>query len=174
MDSVSAFASRTQNFEFRRYIQCNTAKKILQHFILQNFLEELQYVTHTVKRILNLVKFGKTQNFCAILRYSRTKRSYSEDLRLNVVCFLPQTEVNLDTGEPQDNLSPACIEWCHSVGSSAKIIQDVLAGPDVNVMRAIQDGIDRANKLAPSNAQRIQKWTILPRDFSLPGGELGR
>ncbi|XP_071539026.1 long-chain-fatty-acid--CoA ligase ACSBG2-like isoform X5 [Panulirus ornatus] len=84
-----------------------------------------------------------------------------------------KTNMNLDTGEPYDTLTPACIDWCRSVGSSAKTVQDVLAGPDVNIMRAIQDGIDRANKVAPSNAQRIQKWTILPRDFSMPGGELG-
>ncbi|KAK4318096.1 hypothetical protein Pmani_010879 [Petrolisthes manimaculis] len=84
-----------------------------------------------------------------------------------------KTNVNLDSGEPLDSLTPSCVDWCRSVGSQAKTIQDVLAGPDVNVMRAIQDGIDRANKIAPSNAQRLQKWTILPRDFSVPGGELG-
>ena len=82
--------------------------------------------------------------------------------------------MNLDSGEPLDSLTPACIEWCRSIGSSAKTIQDILVGPDANIMRAIQEGIDRANKLAPSNAQRIQKWTILPRDFSVPGGELGK
>ena len=37
----------------------------------------------------------------------------------------------------------------------------------------MQAGIDRVNKEAVSNAQRVQKWMILPRDFSLPGGELG-
>ncbi|XP_063869884.1 long-chain-fatty-acid--CoA ligase ACSBG2-like isoform X4 [Scylla paramamosain] len=84
-----------------------------------------------------------------------------------------KTNMNLDTGEPMDSLTPACIDWCRSVGSSAKTLQDILVGPDANVMRAIQEGIDRANKLAPSNAQKIQKWTILPRDFSVPGGELG-
>jgi hypothetical protein len=34
-------------------------------------------------------------------------------------------------------------------------------------------GIDRANSEATSQAQRIQKWMILPRDFSLQGRELG-
>ena len=40
-------------------------------------------------------------------------------------------------------------------------------------MAAIQDGIDRVNGRAVSNAQKIQKWTVIPKDFSLPGGELG-
>ena len=52
-------------------------------------------------------------------------------------------------------------------------MEDVLKGPDTKVMEAIQAGIDRVNKQVTSNAQRIQKWTILPSDFSIPGGEIG-
>ena len=60
-----------------------------------------------------------------------------------------------------------------SVGSNANTVQDILNGPDHRVMKAIQNGIDAANRKAVSNAQKIQKWMILPRDFSLPGGEMG-
>jgi long-chain-fatty-acid--CoA ligase ACSBG len=41
-------------------------------------------------------------------------------------------------------------------------------------MKAIQDGIDLYNKKgAISQAQRIGKWKLLPRDFTQLGGELG-
>ena len=60
-----------------------------------------------------------------------------------------------------------------SVGSNANTVQDILKGPDAKVMKGIQAGIDAANKEAVSNAQKIQKWMIIPRDFSIPGGEIG-
>uniref|UniRef100_A0A673X6Q1 long-chain-fatty-acid--CoA ligase n=1 Tax=Salmo trutta TaxID=8032 RepID=A0A673X6Q1_SALTR len=41
------------------------------------------------------------------------------------------------------------------------------------IYKAIQEGIERVNAKAASNAQRVQKWVILDRDFSISGGELG-
>lgn len=82
-------------------------------------------------------------------------------------------EVNTDTMEPTNKLSSAARDWCRSVGSNANTIEDILRGPDNRVMKGLQAGIDAANRQAVSNAQKIQKWMILPRDFSLPGGEMG-
>jgi len=84
-----------------------------------------------------------------------------------------KTDMDLDTGDALDTLAPSCLEWCESVGSPAKTIYDVLSGPDAKIMRAIQDGIDRTNSKVTSNAQKIQKWTILPKDFTILGDELG-
>jgi len=91
-----------------------------------------------------------------------------------VSCFLTlAVEVDTETMEPTEKLSSAARDWVQEQGSRATTVQEVLEGPDVAVMRGIQAGIDKANKQAVSNAQRIQKWMIIPKDFSLPGGELG-
>merc|ERR1712109_79731 len=91
-----------------------------------------------------------------------------------VSCFLTlAVEVDTETMEPTEKLSSAARDWIQEQGSRATTVQEVLEGPDVAVMRGIQAGIDKANKQAVSNAQRIQKWMIIPKDFSLPGGELG-
>ena len=41
------------------------------------------------------------------------------------------------------------------------------------VEKAMQEGINLANKDLESNAQKVQKGRILRKDFSVPGGELG-
>lgn len=51
---------------------------------------------------------------------------------------------------------------------------EVLDGKDEAVTKAIKAGIDQVNKKSESNAKRIAKFTILPEDFSIGGGELGQ
>ncbi|XP_071354752.1 long-chain-fatty-acid--CoA ligase ACSBG1 [Trachinotus anak] len=80
---------------------------------------------------------------------------------------------NAETMEPTEELSLEAVEFCQQQGSQATKVSDIIGGKDKEVYRAIQEGIDRVNSVATSNAQRIQKWTILMKDFSVSGGELG-
>ncbi|XP_035521678.1 long-chain-fatty-acid--CoA ligase ACSBG1 [Morone saxatilis] len=78
-----------------------------------------------------------------------------------------------ETMEPTEELSTEATEVCRQLGSQATKVSDIIGGKDKEVYRAIQEGINRVNSAATSNAQRIQKWTILRKDFSVVGGELG-
>jgi len=78
-----------------------------------------------------------------------------------------------DTQEPTDELAPNVIKWCQSLGSDATTVTDILGSGGSAVIDAIEKGISEANSKAISRAQLVQKWTILPSDFSVAGGELG-
>ncbi|XDV49206.1 hypothetical protein PO909_018498 [Leuciscus waleckii] len=82
-------------------------------------------------------------------------------------------QVNSETGAPEDELTPEAVELCHKLGSNATRVSEIGGGRDRAVNAAIQDAITRVNEKATSNAQRIQKWTVLDQDFSISGGELG-
>jgi long-chain-fatty-acid--CoA ligase ACSBG len=84
-----------------------------------------------------------------------------------------KTEEDKSTSCPTDKLSAVALVWCRSVGSTATTLSEIREGRDEPALKAIQAGIDRANQSAISRAQVIQKWSILPRDFTILGGELG-
>lgn len=78
-----------------------------------------------------------------------------------------------ETGEPLDELTPEAKQFCRQIGSNATKVSEIVSTQDEAVYKAIQTGIDKVNKKATSNAQKVQKWTILQKDFSVAGGELG-
>lgn len=89
-------------------------------------------------------------------------------------CVINQCEVNPETAEPLDDLTPEVMSWLSSLNCNFTKVSEVVVNKPKEVMEAIQKGIDRANKKAVSNAQKIQKFALLPADFSLPTGELGK
>ncbi|KAB1259107.1 Long-chain-fatty-acid--CoA ligase ACSBG2, partial [Camelus dromedarius] len=82
-------------------------------------------------------------------------------------------EVDKTSGEPLDNLTWEAIKFCRDVGSQASTVTEIVELQDPLVYMAIQKGINAVNQQAISNAQKIQKWVILEKDFSIGGGELG-
>lgn len=86
-----------------------------------------------------------------------------------------KTEINSDTMEPLDALTREVQEWLKALGCPATTVSEVLnEGPHEKLKQSIQQAIDKVNQKAVSNAQRIQKFTILPKDLSLPTGEYGK
>ncbi|XP_076860414.1 long-chain-fatty-acid--CoA ligase ACSBG2 isoform X2 [Brachyhypopomus gauderio] len=84
-----------------------------------------------------------------------------------------KSQVNSDTGAPEDELTPEVVAWCRRMGSTSTRVSEIAGGRDRVVHKAIQEGITSVNEKATSNAQRIQKFTVLEKDFSIQGGELG-
>jgi len=70
-------------------------------------------------------------------------------------------------------LAATAIEWFRSNGVEVSTVSDVCQRHDPTIEQIINDGISRANLRAVSRAQTIQKFHVLPRDFSIDGGELG-
>lgn len=78
-----------------------------------------------------------------------------------------------ETSEPTDDLSQEAREFCQKNGSKATKVSEIVRIRDQAIYQAIQEGIDRVNMNAVSNVQRIQKWMVLEKDFSISGGEFG-
>ncbi|XP_020293396.1 very long-chain-fatty-acid--CoA ligase bubblegum [Pseudomyrmex gracilis] len=84
-----------------------------------------------------------------------------------------KSNMNTETGEPLDTLTEDVLKWAKSVGSKAKTVTEVINSRDPIIYNEIDKAIKRANTHAISNAQKVQKFEILPHDFSIPTGELG-
>ncbi|XP_007442007.1 long-chain-fatty-acid--CoA ligase ACSBG2 [Python bivittatus] len=90
-----------------------------------------------------------------------------------VMLMTIKSKVNLETGLSEDELTPEAIEFCQKLGSKSTKVSDIVGNKDVAVYTAIQKGVLKVNEHATSNAQKIQKWVLLDKDFSIQGGELG-
>ena len=65
------------------------------------------------------------------------------------------------------------MKWCNSVapGSIPVTIEDFKRKK--LLQKAIQKGLERANEIATANPCKVKKFTILPEELSVQGGELG-
>ncbi|KAL3062561.1 hypothetical protein OYC64_002381 [Pagothenia borchgrevinki] len=78
-----------------------------------------------------------------------------------------------DNGDPTDALTPEALSFCQQHDVTATTVSGIIANKEPAIYTAIQEGIERVNARATSNAQKIQKFVILEQDFSIGGGELG-
>merc|ERR1719341_662711 len=99
------------------------------------------------------------------------------DKRKYLTCLITlKVTVDPATLAPTDQLDPRAIAWIENIiGAKSKAtVKELLSSPDWPLVEsAIQAGVERANSRAVSNVANIKKWTVLPREFSVDGGELG-
>lgn len=96
------------------------------------------------------------------------------DKRKFLSCLMTlKCEMDLDTGEPTDTLAPLAKTLIENLGSQCSTVSGIIDSKDRAVFTAISEGLERANQRAVSQAQKVQKWTLLDADFSVPGGEFG-
>jgi long-chain-fatty-acid--CoA ligase ACSBG len=81
-----------------------------------------------------------------------------------------KTEINSETGEPTDVLAPEALIAGQAIGSQARTVAE--AANDPLWTKYFNDGMKVANARTTSNAQIVQKWTLLPVDLSEKAGDL--
>jgi long-chain-fatty-acid--CoA ligase ACSBG len=81
-----------------------------------------------------------------------------------------KSEVDIATGEPKQELTEEALAIAKELGSKATTVAEAAECEKINAY--IENGLKESNKGAPSNAHTLKKFSILPCDFSVPGGEL--
>ena len=72
--------------------------------------------------------------------------------------------------EPNGDLLPEVLKVFKEVNPEVKTAIQAMNDPQIKSY--IQSIIDRVNLKAPSRAQLIKRWTILPHEFTVDGGEI--
>ena len=85
-----------------------------------------------------------------------------------------KVQMDLTTLTPTENLEPRAVTWVKKVtGQDISTVSELMNSQYWEiVVKAIDEGIEKANDKAVSNVARIKKWKILKKDFSIAGGEL--
>lgn len=87
--------------------------------------------------------------------------------KFNTMLVTAKCKINAETGEPLDDLMGEALE----VNPEVKTVKDAMN--DEKWIKYVTEGITKYNNNdAVSRAQKIQKFKILPVDFSTVGGEL--
>ena len=81
-----------------------------------------------------------------------------------------KTEVDPATNTPTDVLAADALFVAKQIGSSAQTVKEAAADPLWS--KYITEGMKKANGMTTSNAQVVQKWRLLPVDFSESAGDL--
>ena len=85
-----------------------------------------------------------------------------------LICL--KVEVDLETGIPSDKLAADSLFVGRNIDSTATTLSEAVVDP--LWIKYINEGMKTANGKTTSNAQIVQKWKMLPVDFSEKAGDL--
>ncbi|XP_018376150.1 PREDICTED: very long-chain-fatty-acid--CoA ligase bubblegum-like isoform X1 [Trachymyrmex cornetzi] len=137
------------------------------------------FITGRIKDLIitsggeNVTSYNIEQSILSELPYLSNAMVIGDRRKYLTVLITLKSKMNEKTGAPLDTLAPDVLKWAHSIDSSAKTVTEVINSRDTAIYEEIDKAIKRANMQAISKAQRVQKFEILPHDFSIPTGELG-
>ncbi|CAF4792873.1 unnamed protein product [Pieris macdunnoughi] len=141
--------------------------------------QNLLYITGRIKEILitaggeNIAPVLIEQTVQAELPHIGYAVLIGDRRKFLSILLTLKAKVDPNTGDVLDELDNETRKWVAGLGSKATTVSEIVKSKDPVVYKAIEEGITKANKHAISNAQKIQKFALLPVDLSLNSGELG-
>lgn len=75
------------------------------------------------------------------------------------VCVV-QCVMDVDTGEPKDELLPQVATALKALGCNLTKPSEIAKLRDYKVLQRIREGLDKANANAVSSAQKVNKWCV--------------
>jgi len=94
------------------------------------------------------------------------------DKRKHLACILTLRTVLDSANLPTNELHPDVKEWADNLGAESDTVTDLIKEDNEEIKLELMAQIQKVNRKAVSNAQKVHKFMIAPADFSLPGGEL--
>ena len=112
------------------------------------------------------------------LKYIASNVVVVGDEKPYLTCLItPLVKVDPKSTLPTTELDPSAQKWAkkHSKGEKITTSHELLTAvkENENLRKAFEAALENVNKVAKSNPERVQKFMLLPEDFSIPGGELG-
>ena len=140
-------------------------------------LDELGNVRIT-GRIKELIITAGGENVAPVLIENQVKKELPfisnamviGDKRKYLVIVLTLKLAMNANGTVSESLNEDGLKVIQGLGSTAKTYGEVLK--DGKILKEIDEGIKRVNENSISRAQYIRKWTLIPGDFTVGGGEL--
>jgi len=137
------------------------------------------YITGRIKELIitaggeNIAPVPIEDNIKEQLPLIATAMVIGDKKKFLSVLLTLQVEVDINTGLSTDKLLPIAVNYLKSLGIDATKAQEIAPNVPEALQKAIEEGINKANKKAVSNAARVQKFKLLPLEFTVTGGELG-